>query len=107
MSTKKGQMKYVVVAIDYSTKCIEVESLQKIIKKRTTNFIWRSVICKYGIPQAIITDNGTQLNNVNFKKFYAQLSIELQLSSPTHLNANEQVEVVKKFVKQLLKKRFK
>ena len=59
MPTGRGQMKYAVVAIDYFTKCIEVEPLQKITEKRTTYFIWRNVICRYGLPQAIITNNRT------------------------------------------------
>lgn len=33
MPTGKGQMKHIVVAIDYFTKWIEVEPLQKIIEK--------------------------------------------------------------------------
>ena len=32
-------MKYAVIAIDYFTKWIEVESLQKITEKQTTDFI--------------------------------------------------------------------
>ena len=105
MPTGRGQMKYAVVAIDYFTKWIEVEPLQTITEKRTTDFIWRNVICRYGLPQAIITDNGTQFNNENFKKFCSQLGIELRFISPAHPKANGQVEAANKTIKQLLKKR--
>lgn len=50
MLTRIGQMKYAVVAIDYFTKRIEVEPLQKINEKRTIYFILRNVICRYGLP---------------------------------------------------------
>ena len=62
------------------------------------------MICRYGLPQAIITDNGTQFNNENFKKFCAQLGIKLRFSLPAHPKANRQVEAVNKTIKQLLKK---
>ena len=99
MPTERGQMKYAVVATDCFTKWIEVEPLQKISKKRTTDFIWRNVICRYGLLQAIITDNGTQFNNENLKKFYAQLGNKLRFSLPAHLKANRQVEAANKTIK--------
>ena len=49
---------HAIVAIDYFTKWVEVEALSRITEKKTTDFIWRNMVCQYGIPYALIADNG-------------------------------------------------
>lgn len=39
---------HVVVAVDYFTKWIEVETLSRIIEKKITDFMWRNIVCRYG-----------------------------------------------------------
>ena len=62
----RGQVKYAIIAVDYFTKWAEAEPLATITEKRTTNFIWCSIICHFGLPRCIITDNGKQFDNANF-----------------------------------------
>jgi len=54
----KGQTKFLLVGVDYFTKWIEVEPLASISAKNVQNFVWRSIICRFGIPHTIIADNG-------------------------------------------------
>ena len=54
----KGQVKFLLVAIDCFTKWVEVEALATIIEARIRNFVWKNIICKFGIPLMIISDNG-------------------------------------------------
>ena len=63
------------VAIDYFTKWMEVESLVQIIKSKMKDFIQKSVIYRFGLPHTIIIDNGRQFNNQNFKEFYANSTL--------------------------------
>ncbi|XP_052287208.1 uncharacterized protein LOC127898758 [Citrus sinensis] len=56
----RGAATHAIVAIDYFTKWIEVEALSRITEKKTTDFVWRNLVCRYGIPYALITDNGRQ-----------------------------------------------
>ena len=79
-----GATTYVIVAIDYFTKWVEVEALNRITEKKTTDFVWRNLVYHYGIPYALVADNGRQFNNNNFKEFYQNLGIELKFCSPTH-----------------------
>jgi len=51
------QRKFPIMAIDYFIKWIEAEPLAKITAANMQNFVWK-VICRYGIPHTIITDNG-------------------------------------------------
>lgn len=60
---------HVVVAIDYFTKWVEVEALSRITKKKTTDFVCRNLVCRYGILYSLIADNGRQFDNHNFREF--------------------------------------
>ena len=61
------QLKFLVVDIDYFTKWVEAETLAIITKKNVRNFVWRNIICRYGIPRVLILDNGKQFNNDLFR----------------------------------------
>ncbi|XP_016191670.1 uncharacterized protein LOC107632512 [Arachis ipaensis] len=44
-----GQVKYLIVAIDYYTKWVEAKPLASISSDNFRNFVWRQVISKFGI----------------------------------------------------------
>ncbi|GKU94990.1 hypothetical protein SLEP1_g8408 [Rubroshorea leprosula] len=54
---------FILVATDYFTKWVEATSYASVTKKVVTCFIKREIICRYGQPEAIITDNASNLNN--------------------------------------------
>ena len=68
----KGQCKFVIVAVDYFTKWTEAESLATITEQKVRNFVWRAVICRFGIPRALVSDNGKQFDNPKFREFCAE-----------------------------------
>ncbi|XP_016195201.1 uncharacterized protein LOC107636192 [Arachis ipaensis] len=49
-----GQVKYLIVAIDYYTKWIEAEPLASISSANYRKFMWRQVITRFGIPEVVI-----------------------------------------------------
>ena len=53
----------------------------------------------------MITDNGRQFDNQNFKDFCQNLGIELKYCSAAHPQSNGQVEAANKTIKRLLKTR--
>ncbi|KAK1364100.1 hypothetical protein POM88_039661 [Heracleum sosnowskyi] len=59
-------------------------------------FFWENVICRYGIPRILVTDNGTQFNNDEFKKYCDENDIKLRFTSVAHPQANGQAEVLRK-----------
>lgn len=77
LPTGKRQARYVIMAIDYFTKWIEIEPLATISEKKTTSFIKRNILCRYGIPQVIITDHGKQFDNSIFPNLCADLNIDI------------------------------
>ena len=79
-----GQRKYLIVAIDYFTKWIEAKALASITTKQVTQFLWENVMCRYGIPRVLVTDNGTQFNNEEFRSYCQENEIELRFTSVAH-----------------------
>ncbi|XP_074351462.1 uncharacterized protein LOC141690574 [Apium graveolens] len=83
-----GQRKFIVVAIDYFTKWIEAKALAKITTKQITQLFWENVICRYGIPRILVTDNGKQFDNGEFREYCDDNSIELRFTSVAHSQEN-------------------
>ena len=59
LSEGKRQVKFFLVIIDYFTKWIEVEALATITKEKVQGFVWKNIVCKFGILRMIISDNLT------------------------------------------------
>ena len=99
----KGQCKFIIVAVDYFTKWAEAEPLATITEQKICNFVWRAIICRFGIPRALISDNGKQFGNAKFRDFCAELGIKNYYSSPAHPQSNGQAEVTIRTLKAALK----
>nr|XP_011468686.1 PREDICTED: protein NYNRIN-like [Fragaria vesca subsp. vesca] len=105
LPTAPGQYKYAIVAVDYYTKWVEVEPLSRITIESVNNFLLKNVYCRFGIPETIITDNGTQFNNPKLIEFTEDMGTRMVFASIAHPTTNEQVEAVNKIIKKLLKKK--
>ena len=86
--TALRQLKFLVVGIDYFTKWVETEPLSTITEKSIRTFVWRNIICRYGISRVLVSDNGKQFDNGVFRDFSTELGIKNHYSSPAHLQAN-------------------
>ena len=53
---------YILVAIDYFTKWVEVASYKSVTQAVVARFLKHNIIYSYGVPVELITDNGTNLN---------------------------------------------
>ena len=63
------QMKFLVVGIDYFTKWVEAEPLVSITQQSVKNFVWKSILCKFGVPRVLVFNNGRRFDNALFKDF--------------------------------------
>ena len=82
------QLKFLVVGIDYFTKWVEAEALATITEKNILSFISRCIVCRFGIPRVLVSDNGKQFDNDSFRDICSQLGIRNHYSSPAHPQAN-------------------
>ena len=53
-----GGFEYLYTAIDKFTKWPEVEAVRKVTTQSAIKF-FRGIVCRFGVPNRIITDNGT------------------------------------------------
>jgi hypothetical protein len=54
--------RFILVAIDYFMKWVEVCSYANVTKKVVKRFIKRNLICRYGLPEKIVVDNAQNFN---------------------------------------------
>ena len=99
----RGQCKFIVVAVDYFTKWAEAEPLATTTEQKVRNFVWGSIVCRFGIPKALVSDNGKQFDNPKFSDFCAELGIRNHYLSPAHPQSNGQVKVTIRTLKAALK----
>ncbi|XP_021811720.1 uncharacterized protein LOC110754904 [Prunus avium] len=105
MPQGKGQVKFAIVAVDYFTKWTEAEALATITAARVEHFVWKNIICRFGLPNAIITDNGKQFDSSQFRHLCHRFGINLFFASPAHPQSNCQVEAINKIITKTLKKK--
>ena len=92
------------VAVDKFTKWIEAIPITSSTASTAVNFI-RSIIFRFGVPNIIITDNGTNFTVEEFKDFCEDQGIKLNYASVAHPQSNGQVEKANGLVCKGIKKR--
>jgi len=96
--------RFILVAIDYFTKWVEAVTFKSVTKKVVVDFIHFNIICRFGIPKAIVTDNAANLNSHLMQEVCRQFKIEHRNSTPYRPKANGAVEAANKNIKKILRK---
>jgi hypothetical protein len=95
--TAPGGYRHILVAIDKSTKWIEVRSIAKVTSEEVAKFVG-DITHRFGVPNRIITDLGTAFTGSAFWD-------GIYYSLVAHLQWNGQVECANGMVLQALKDR--
>jgi hypothetical protein len=88
----QGNLKYVVVAVEYYSKWIEAKPLATITSVTVQKFFWQNIVCRFRVPKAITVDNGTQFDAEAFKEFCEQIGTKIHFASVRHPESNGLVE---------------
>jgi transposase InsO family protein len=90
---KKAQRGYthILVAIDKFTKWIEYKPIASLTSTKAVEFS-QEIIFRFGIPNSIITDLGSNFTSSEFFDFCEQRSIQIKDASMAHPRANGQAE---------------
>ncbi|XP_071687979.1 uncharacterized protein [Rutidosis leptorrhynchoides] len=83
-----GNVKFLIVAFDYFTKWVEAKAVRTIIGVQVRNFVWEYIVCRFGIPRELVSDNGTQIAKDPFKTWCADLNIIQKFTSVAYPQAN-------------------
>jgi transposase InsO family protein len=82
-----GGFWYLYVVIDKFTKWTEATHAVKINKQSTIKFI-KSIVCRFGVSNRIITDNRSQFTSSAFQGYCEDLDIEICYASIAHPKSN-------------------
>jgi transposase InsO family protein len=99
-----GGYTHLLVAIDKFSKWIEVRLLNSIRSEQAVAF-FTNIIHRFGVPNSIITDNGTQFTGRKFLDFCEDHHIWVDCATVAHPMTNGQVERANDMILQGLKPR--
>ncbi|XP_060183164.1 uncharacterized protein LOC132613132 [Lycium barbarum] len=96
--------RFILVPIDYFTKWVEAMSHKAVTKNVVADFVRNHIICRFGVPESIITDNGVNLNSHLKKDICEQFKVTHQNSTAYQPQMNGVVEAANKNIKRILRK---
>ena len=95
---------YILVAVDYVSKWVEAIPTRTNTHREILRFVTRNIFSRYRCPRAIISDGGSHFNNAHFRALLKRYGVHHRVTTPYHPQANGQVEVSNREVKNILKK---
>ncbi|GKC17553.1 reverse transcriptase domain-containing protein, partial [Tanacetum coccineum] len=87
-----GTVKFLIVAMDYFTKWIEAKAVATITGNQVKKFVWDNIVCRFGLPGEIVSDNSKQFSDNPFKDWCDKLNITQQFTLMKHPQSNGLVE---------------
>ena len=94
--------RFIFIVINYFTKWVEVASYASVTRSVICKFIKKEIMCRYRIPERIISDNATNLNNKMMEQIWEQFKIKHHNSAPYRPKMNGAVEAMNKKVKKIV-----
>ncbi|XP_042426221.1 uncharacterized protein K02A2.6-like [Zingiber officinale] len=98
-----GQRKFLLVAVDYFSKWVEVEPFARITEWMVTKFIWQNIICRFEIPRRLVFDNGRQFVGRELREWCEGYGIQKSFTSVAYSRGNGQVKVVNRDILRVLR----
>ncbi|XP_070013111.1 uncharacterized protein [Nicotiana sylvestris] len=96
--------RFILVSIDDFTKWVKTVTFKAVTKKAVVDFVHSNIICRFGIPKTIITDNAANLNIHLMREVCEQFQIMHRNSTPYWPKANGVLEAANKNIKKILRK---
>jgi transposase InsO family protein len=86
-----GGFTHLLVAIDKFSKWVEVRPITNLRAEQAVTF-FTDIVYRFGVPNSIITDNGSQFTGRRFLEFYDKFHIRVDWAAVAHPQTNGQVE---------------
>nr|GFA46934.1 reverse transcriptase domain-containing protein [Tanacetum cinerariifolium] len=88
-----GKVKFLILTMDYFTKWIEARPVATITGAQVKKFAWNNIVCRFGLPGEIVSENEKQFRDNPFKDWCEKLMIPAKIGMPTLRTA--EVDMVK------------
>ncbi|XP_024190383.1 uncharacterized protein LOC112194368 [Rosa chinensis] len=101
---REAHHKFIIVATDFFTKWVKAEPLKEASGATIRQFIFNHIICRFGVPEVLVSDRGAAFMGRDMAQLVADLGIQFIHSTPYYAQSNGQAEASNKIVITLLKK---
>ncbi|CAM8936921.1 unnamed protein product [Rhodiola kirilowii] len=98
---------YILVAVDYVSKWVETKATRYDDAKAVIDFLRTNLFCRYGVPKAIISDQGTHFCNRMMAATLKLYHVHHRTSTAYHPQTNGQAEISNREIKRILEKMVK
>lgn len=108
--TQINNNRYILVATDIYSRWVEAKAVSSTTVNAITKFIHDEVICRYGYPRLVLSDNGPQFRSANWKRTIHLWGAEHWTTPLYHPRANpveRRNQEIKKQLRILLDRRAK
>ncbi|XP_049394729.1 uncharacterized protein LOC125859020 [Solanum stenotomum] len=96
--------RFILVAINYFTKWVEASTNKPVTKNVVVDFVHNNIVCWFGIPKSIITDNADNLNSDLTRETCERFKIAHKKSTVYQPKMNGAVKAANKNIKKILRK---
>ncbi|XP_073121274.1 uncharacterized protein [Henckelia pumila] len=94
----RAQKKFLLVVVDYFSKWVEAEPLAKITEAEVMKFLWKNIVCRFGLPRKLVSDNGRQFQGQKLADWCAEMNIKQAFTSVAYPQSNGQTEVTNRTI---------
>ncbi|XP_065583987.1 uncharacterized protein LOC136043026 [Artemia franciscana] len=94
--------RYVLVGVDLFSSLVVLKCIPAMNTENTIKFLWENIIFYYALPEAVLTDHGSNFDNIEIKKMFSEINCKKIYSSPYHPHCNGASENKVKILKKIL-----
>ncbi|CAM8905497.1 unnamed protein product [Rhodiola kirilowii] len=95
---------FILVAVDYVSKWVEAKATRCADAKTVVDFLRTNIFCRYGVPKAIISDQGTHFCNRIMASTLKRYHVHHRTSTAYPPQTNGQAEISNREIKGILEK---
>ncbi|GJX85780.1 reverse transcriptase domain-containing protein [Tanacetum coccineum] len=103
---KSHKFEYILVVVNYVSKWAEAQALPTNDARVVITFL-KKLLCRFGIPKALISDRGTHFCNKIMEKTMKRYGVNHRFSTSYHPQTSGQVENTNRALKRILEKTVK
>jgi hypothetical protein len=97
--------KHILVAVEYVSKWVEAVPTTNADAKSVCKLFKQVIFPRFGVPRVVISDGGMHFNNTLLENLFAKYGVKShRVTTPYHPQANGQVELSNREIKQILDK---
>ncbi|CAN6244166.1 unnamed protein product [Urochloa humidicola] len=106
LPTAPGSFRYAIVAVEYFSKWLEAEPLTTITSANIVKFLWKNIVCRFGVPRELTVDNGRQFDCDRFVSYCNDMGTKVCFAFVYHPQSNGACERANGSILTALGKRF-